>query len=79
MAPPVFVSAYARPPWSETWSIEAAIENVTNIVGTLDIVASVLSFARQLADLKQSHVSPPHSNLVAISSEVLWERRSPPE
>ena len=48
----VFVSAYARPPWSETWSIEAAIENVTDIVGTLDIGASVLSFARQLADLK---------------------------
>ena len=30
----VIVSAYARPPWNESWSDEAAIENVTYVLET---------------------------------------------
>jgi aminoglycoside 6'-N-acetyltransferase I len=30
----VIVSAYARPPWNECWSLEAAVENVTYVLET---------------------------------------------
>ena len=30
----VLMSAYARPPWNEDWSLQAAIENLTYVVET---------------------------------------------
>ncbi|MGO6791105.1 GNAT family N-acetyltransferase, partial [Rhizobium ruizarguesonis] len=30
----VLVSAYARPPWNENWSLEAAVEDITYVLDT---------------------------------------------
>ncbi|OHV26130.1 GNAT family N-acetyltransferase [Rhizobium sp. RMa-01] len=35
----VLVSAYAGPPWNENWSLEAAIENVNNVLDTPKSIA----------------------------------------
>jgi aminoglycoside 6'-N-acetyltransferase I len=35
----VLVSAYARPPWNEDWSLEAAVENVKNVLETPKSIA----------------------------------------
>lgn len=37
----VLVRAYARPPWNEEWSIEAAIENVSYVLDTPSSIALV--------------------------------------
>ncbi|MBX5159209.1 MULTISPECIES: GNAT family N-acetyltransferase [unclassified Rhizobium] len=35
----VLVSAYARPPWNEDWSLEAAVENVKTVLETPKSIA----------------------------------------
>ncbi|EJT00912.1 GNAT family N-acetyltransferase [Rhizobium sp. CCGE 510] len=35
----VLVSAYARPPWNEDWSLEAAVENVRTVLETPKSIA----------------------------------------